>query len=800
MITKVRLKNWKSHEDSELKFAPGTNGMVGIVGSGKTSVLDAICFGLFGTFPTLQNRKLKLEDVIMKKPSAKDNAEVEVFFTVGGSDYSVKRMVEKRRGTSYSEIRKDGRMLESPATKNVTAVVEKNLKVNYELFSKAIYSEQNAIDYFLTLGKGQRMKKIDELLMIDRFEKARANAVKMTNKIIERRIGMQGSVERTDVAETKAALAKLKRSISDFDAEKSQLRRKLDRVAKKKSDAGSEVEKLREVRSSYEKLMREDSALESSISATLGIIERVEKSLKEIEGEYKEGGEDVDVSTISEAMERHAESIEELRDSLRSKQAEYESMQNELTTSKTNISFLRREKIARLERDFDEKMQVKEEIQRMRSLTGDDVSERIDNNRLALQKLIGEIEAARVRTGDLKEQLEKLSDVEGVCPVCGTSLSEEHKAEIVSEKMEELDALKEKIGKARKNRITTEEKIRQLESAARKLEEMLKDISDLEEVKQELEKSRHTLAHHAQSVDALGGQLQSLKEDMDSMKEQLEAATTSRQKLDIVSRQISDYEEHKKGVAELRQKRRKLKAEIAKLEGGASEGMLEETEQLLRDLSVTEKEAEMRMGSLDDLMAERSARVTEYERALESVSKSQKDIERLDRLTKDLKVFTEALKQTQSELRKEFVVAVNLTMNQLWQTLYPYQDFIGVRLAVEGGDYVLQLQERTTSWVNVEGVASGGERSIASLALRIAFALVLAPNLRILFLDEPTANLDSNSVKVLATTLRERISEFMDQCFIITHDDAFEEAVTGYAYRLERDKSKDSATNVVQIN
>ena len=76
----------------------------------------------------------------------------------------------------------------------------------------------------------------------------------------------------------------------------------------------------------------------------------------------------------------------------------------------------------------------------------------------------------------------------------------------------------------------------------------------------------------------------------------------------------------------------------------------------------------------------------------------------------------------------------------------------------------------------------------------------MAPNLRILFLDEPTANLDSNSVKVLATTLRERISEFMDQCFIITHDDAFEEAVTGYAYRLERDKSKDSATNVVQIN
>jgi DNA repair exonuclease SbcCD ATPase subunit len=183
-----------------------------------------------------------------------------------------------------------------------------------------------------------------------------------------------------------------------------------------------------------------------------------------------------------------------------------------------------------------------------------------------------------------------------------------------------------------------------------------------------------------------------------------------------------------------------------------------------------------------------------------AIRKDKEEVERLDKVIKDLKIFTKALKQTQAELRKEFVEAVNYTMNKLWQTLYPYQDFISVRLAVEEGDYVLQLQERTTNWVNVEGAASGGERSIACLALRIAFALVLAPHLRLLVLDEPTANLDANSVKVLANTLREGISEFIDQCFIITHDDAFEEAVTGYAYRLERDKGKDEATKVIQIN
>lgn len=58
-----------------------------------------------------------------------------------------------------------------------------------------------------------------------------------------------------------------------------------------------------------------------------------------------------------------------------------------------------------------------------------------------------------------------------------------------------------------------------------------------------------------------------------------------------------------------------------------------------------------------------------------------------------------------------------------------------------------------------DGVASGGERSIACLALRMAFSTVLAPQLRLFVLDEPTANLDVKSIEVLAQTLRERVTE-----------------------------------------
>jgi energy-coupling factor transporter ATP-binding protein EcfA2 len=68
-----------------------------------------------------------------------------------------------------------------------------------------------------------------------------------------------------------------------------------------------------------------------------------------------------------------------------------------------------------------------------------------------------------------------------------------------------------------------------------------------------------------------------------------------------------------------------------------------------------------------------------------------------------------------------------------------------------------------------------------------------------LILDEPTANLDSRAIKELAKTLRERVGDFIDQTFLITHQTELEDAVTVSAYRLKRDKEKDEVTKILSI-
>lgn len=250
---------------------------------------------------------------------------------------------------------------------------------------------------------------------------------------------------------------------------------------------------------------------------------------------------------------------------------------------------------------------------------------------------------------------------------------------------------------------------------------------------------------------------------------------------------------------ELMEQKIKVEEEVKIFEAKVFEKDLSEMENRLKELIAKKSEVETKILSSDQLIKERESRISEYEKELEQMLKERDEIKRLDVLIRDFKTFEKALGLTQTELRSEFVEAVNYTMNSLWATLYPYQDLAGIRLFAEEGDYILQLKESSGRWSNVEGIASGGERGIACLALRISFALVLAPHLQLLVLDEPTANLDRNAISVMSKTLREKINEFIDQVFIITHEEELEEAVTGNAYRLERDKSKDEATRIISL-
>ena len=789
MITKVRLKNWRSHADSTLEFLPGTNALIGIMGSGKSSIMDAICFALFGTFPNLQTKKLKLDDVIMKKPIEKSSAEVEVDVQLDGTKYVVKRIIEKGRGTTFSEIRANGTILESPNTSRVSETVEKHLKVNYELFSKAIYSEQNALDYFLTIPRGQRMKRIDELLMIDKFEKARMSAVSLVNRIADRRSARQSVIEQTDAGRIEEVLKDLRALFTELVQETNVLREKATKATGDIKMLQGELEGLWRIKEEFEFLKRDEKGIESSIQVVNRNLTQLEQSVK---------GKSVE--EIEKDFSDAKTKVSEIGNELRSKKSEFDAASKAIGERKSNVSGLKKE-IELLEKEYGKKLAKKREYEQVHASiamlgVGLDVEKGLGEKKKELEQLTQDAARIYSRISDLNEFVSHLHSPETKCPICDTNLSEERKKLLIIQRQGQIRQMQETFENIKAKREVVEEEIGKTNEVLEKMKMLLPEIKDIEILRRDVEGLKVRFVEASSDILTAENSLSSVRHEVEKLEEQLKEKEWQNKELELLLNKLRDYEEKKFEYEQLLQEREQVEMKIHEKEEKFSGKDLNAIDALLKAKIAEEREHEVKIVGNERLLKEKQQRIAEQEDKLKELERQKEEVQKLEQMIKNLKIFSQALEQTQLELRQEFIVAVNYTMGQLWSTLYPYHDFSGIRLHVEEDDYILQLQEKRGTWINVEGTASGGERSIAALALRIAFSLVLAPQLRMLILDEPTANLDANAIEVLATTLREHTSDIIDQTFLITHDEKLENAVTGSLYKLEREKEKDGVTKI----
>ena len=772
MINKVVLRNWKCHEHSELEFSEGTNCLIGIIGAGKTSVLDAICFGLFGTFPQLNQKKIKLEDVITKKPVKKDEAAVEVRFEIDGKEYTVIRRIKKNR--TEAEIR-CGNVLMEAQPKKVTETVESLLKMNYDLFTRAVYSEQNQLDMFLTIPKGKRMKKIDELLKLDDFEKARASATTLSNRfgiaVAEKERTVSTLSEDPDIL----AVPELREEIKRIGAEISDLEKRLNSVRTRKDELRARI-------SGLERTEKSISELERSLASVEALSRRLKEEVSALRAGLA-GKTRPDLTAIKERISgleareseisRKLEDLRKERETLRSERAVVSSRIAEFEGKLERAARLR-EEIRRLEEIASKKQELEEEAERVR-------------NRIA---------SLRFEISDLKERVEKISGISGRCPTCFRPLDDGRKAEMtreleekIAEKENEFRGLNSRYAGLRSELRRVEEAVRSMESARALLDSMPGE-EELKSLRKRLEEIGKALEDAETRERVLNGELESVKKV-------LEAARVELAESSAVFEKFAELEKKESELQGLAARESELREALSSLRKSFSREELDRLRKELERVSAEETEVTASLESRRVLLAEKRRRLEEAERKRENLERERKALERLKFLKEQFSVLAEVLSATQEELRKNFVDSVNRAMHLVWQELYPYGDFSSVRLTVDG-DYILQLRD-LHGWVSAESV-SGGERSLACLALRIAFSLVLAPQLRWLVLDEPTHNLDSKAVEELARVLRERITEFVDQVFLITHEPALEDAVSGYLYRIERDKSRNEPARVVRID
>ncbi len=164
IFTKVRYKNFLStgnyFNEIVLDNSPSTL-IMGKNGGGKSTFLDAICFGLFGKAFRNINKNQMINSINEK------GTVVEIEFSIGSKDYMVRRGIKP----NIFEIYLNGEFINQSAdARDFQKKLEKTiLKMNYKSFTQIVILGSSGFTPFMKLSSNNRRDVIEDILDIDIF-------------------------------------------------------------------------------------------------------------------------------------------------------------------------------------------------------------------------------------------------------------------------------------------------------------------------------------------------------------------------------------------------------------------------------------------------------------------------------------------------------------------------------------------------------------------------------------------------------------------------------------------------------
>lgn len=261
----------------DLDNAPTTL-VVGANGAGKSTMLDALSFGLFGK-PYRNINKPQLINTINSKDCV-----VEVEFSVGPNRFKVIRGIKP----NVFEIYKNGEVInESSHSKEFQKLLEQNiLKLNHKSFHQIVVLGSSSFIPFMQLTAANRREVIEDLLDINIFSKMnmvlKDNIASLKDKIrdttyqmdiVKNKIEVQRkyindikSLNEEKWREKQTEIKAQEDSIEQVNAENEEIQKtletKYDQVAKKLEQAGNAFQDARieksNLQSEMKKLVKED--------------------------------------------------------------------------------------------------------------------------------------------------------------------------------------------------------------------------------------------------------------------------------------------------------------------------------------------------------------------------------------------------------------------------------------------------------------------------------------------------------------------------------------------------------------
>jgi len=790
-IERLRLVNFRQHEDTELVLGAGLTGIIGPNGAGKTTLLEAIAWALYGSEAARGTR-----DTIRRRGAgARVPVRVELDFSLGVHRYSIVRSLNQ------AELYQDGDP--APIANSLVSVTEKVarlLGMTREEFFNTYFTGQKQLAVMGAMTGVARAQFLSRVLGYDRLRRAQERL----------REGRQ------EVAARLKALQQLLPDPAELDREAEAVLERLvlagEGVTRASGIEATALARRQVVLPRWQALqqLRERvGALQSDLRLAEHKVSNARESFQLLDRQLVLANE---ARTKLETLAPQLEPLEALRrdlallDEQMTAYIRRQGLLAELEHARTGVQTVRaqagrlppadavegaRSRVEQLEQELDA---LDEQARERRSVWDRD-----------LQEAMTKRDTLRDQYRDLKEQVERIQQAgaAGACPTCARPLGGEFPTV--------LGMLDRQLEEVRFNGNYYKSRIEQLATEPPELGELARRRSELERglnlVRAELARFQTQLQEAPrlrEEQTRLEGQVAMLEQQVGSVAPQYDPVRHTE-----VKRRIAELEPLDRQAERLRER------------AGMAEALVPQAESAERGLS--EMEAEWRrlqqqlagLGYSDEAWAAARAEWEEADRACQQaavgVVRARGELSAAEEADRTMARRREERARREAEAREaardlalhnELDRAFTDLRTDLNQQLRPdLSDLSSAFLRdLTNGRYTeLELDESYEAIIMEGGepkpVISGGEEDVAHLALRLAISQMIADRagqpLSLLVLDEVFGSLDEERRAAVVDLLRSLADRF-PQVILITHIETVREGFDR-VIRVEFDQQRGAA-------
>ena len=276
-LNRLFIRNFKKYRMAEIEFQDGLTGIVGGNGTGKSTIVEAVAWALYGSKASTIKRDF------MKNAKASENDSVKVVLSLGmgNQELSISRGMRGKSMSPEAALDIDSRRVAS-GSKEVDQRLEEMLKIGFQDFMKTFYARQKDLDNLLKEGGAGKREYLLKLLGLGDIRERSVEQIKSDLRALDdQKNRISGAL--AEIGEVEKRIEITSESISFAKSELIRSKERESQQAEEAERIKGEVDLQVEKRRSHDLLMERISRSESSASGKRRIIVAEEIRLREID-------------------------------------------------------------------------------------------------------------------------------------------------------------------------------------------------------------------------------------------------------------------------------------------------------------------------------------------------------------------------------------------------------------------------------------------------------------------------------------------------------------------------------------